>query len=507
MDIKASMNITQETDFIPAGYQNPRKRHGRKSGILLNISIMTFLFVLSYSYLQLTYSTTIILGLGVIGIWRHGWGIMNYSRAMRYKTIQESNKKTHLSQNGSLVIVVTFYNQTNEEVSAVSRALAHSIKSLPLKTHLVCAHLTENQKHIFKRTLNGSQNTAINFVRQHGLGKREALADCLSIAKASYSQKTREKANVLLIDGDTIVTRDAIEQSIAHLQQDKGLGAVVVNEIPYTKGSEIFNQWRMLRSLERNKLMCSFALSGRVLVLTGRFCMYRGDIILQTDVINRLRKDFLRVKNLHISLLTGDDKTTWLEVLRRRKTMLYLPFSYIYPIETQNQDDGFIKSTYNLSNRYSGNMARANLHKDAWVGVKKTLHFGYGLFDQRISMWTSLLTPLLLLYLLTFEHFGIFIVALTYALLIKHVQALALYSLGKIYDPWYPYLIFYNQIMTALIKVRAFAYLHRQTWTNQKISSQENSATIMLDKRARDTVVLRSFMFLTLFSLVYFLLR
>lgn len=93
MDIKASMNITQETDFIPAGYQNPRKRHGRKSGILLNISIMTFLFVLSYSYLQLTYSTTIILGLGVIGIWRHGWGIMNYSRAMRYKTIQESNKK------------------------------------------------------------------------------------------------------------------------------------------------------------------------------------------------------------------------------------------------------------------------------------------------------------------------------------------------------------------------------------------------------------------------------
>lgn len=501
------MNSTHDINFIPKSYLNPLKRNGRKGGIFLNVAILVFLLILSYSFLQLANATTIILGLGIIGIWRHGWGIMNYTRAIRYKALLRQNRKTHVATDGSLVVVVTFYNQSNEEVTAVTKALAHAIFELPLRTYLVCAHLTDDQKAIFKGEFKDHQNIAINFVRQHGLGKREALADCLSIAKSSYSPKTREKACVLLIDGDTVVTRDAIEQSIAHLQQDPNLGAVVVNEIPFSKGSQLFNQWRMLRSLERNKLMCSFALSGRVLVLTGRFCMYRGDIILQTDVINRLRKDFIRMKNLHISLLTGDDKTTWLEVLRRRKSMRYLPYSYIYPIEAPDQKDGFIKCTYTLTNRYSGNMARANLHKDAWVGVKNTLHFGYGLLDQRISMWTSLLTPLLLIYLLLFDHFGIFVVALTYALIIKHLQALALWSLSGTYDPWYPYLIFYNQVMSALIKVRAFAYLHRQSWTNQKISSNHNSQTLVLDQKARSTMILRTLMFLSLFTLVYFLLR
>lgn len=501
------MEISRKFYSIPKDYINPLEREGRKVGIFLNSAIMILLFMLSYSFLQLAHSTTIILGLGVIGIWRHGWGIINFVRASQYRALQRTNRQTTINPNGSLVVIVTFYNQTPEEVSAVSRALAQAIYNLPLRKYVVCAHLSDEQRSIFTHELNDDPNIALNFVRQHGLGKREALADCLTIAKASYSRSTRDSACVLLIDGDTIVTHDAIAQSISNIQRSPDLGAVVVNEIPFCKSSRLFSQWRMLRSLERHKLMCSFALSGRVLVLTGRFCMYRGNVILQTDVINRLRKDFIRLKNTHIALLTGDDKTTWLEVLRRRLKMKYLPFSYIFPIEAPNQKDDFIKSTYNLTHRYSGNMARANLHQDAWVGANKTLHFAYGLLDQRISMWTSLLTPVLLLYLLLFEQFGLFVVALTYALLIKHIQAIALWSLSGIYDPWYPYLIFYNQVMSALIKVRAFAYLHRQSWSNQKISSNENDHTVALDAKARNTVVVRYLVFLSLFTLVYFLLR
>lgn len=503
----APMKSPPNLNHVPEGYLTPLERDGKERGIFLNIFIVAFLLVCSYSFLQLANSTAIILGLGIIGVWRHGWGIINFARAVHYKSLASRQHKTQITTDGSLVVVVTFYNQNKEEVTAVTKALADAVFELPIPIYLICAHRTDDQRSIFEREFKSRRNTALNFCRQNGLGKREALADCLTIAKSSYFPKTREKSCVLLIDGDTIVTQDAIEQSIAHLQQDRHLGAVVVNEIPFSKGSQLFNQWRMLRSLERNKLMCSFALSGRVLVLTGRFCMYRGDIILQNDVINRLRKDFIRLKDMHISLLTGDDKTTWLEVIRRKKLMRYLPYSYIFPIEAPNLTNGFVRCTYRLTNRYSGNMARANLHKDAWIGVKHTHHFAFGLLDQRISMWTGLLTPLTLLYLLLFNHFGIFIVVLTYTLLIKHVQALALWLLSGKYDPWYPYLIFYNQVLSSLIKVRAFAYLHRQSWTNQEISTDENTYTLILDRKARSNLILRTLIFLSLFTLLYFLLR
>lgn len=502
------MYAAAEIRHIPSRYKSPLERGGRVRWTFLNVSVVVLLLALSYLFLQLNSPNRgIILGLGVFGFWRHGWGLINFIRAVRYKIVCRRNKKLQMRNDGSLVVIATFYNQSNEDVTAVTQALAGAVSQIHVQTYLVCAYRTDDQKAIISNGVRDSKNIAVNFIKQHGLGKREALADCLSVAELSYSENTLAKAYVLLIDGDTIVTKDAIEQSIAQLQHKPKLGAVVVNEIPFSTGTELFNQWRMLRSVERNKLMCSFALSGRVLVLTGRFSMFRANIILQTNVINRIRKDFIRRKNLHISLLTGDDKTTWLEILRRRKLMSYLPNSYVFPIETPKQSDSFVKCTYELLNRYSGNMARANLHKDAWVGVKNTVHFGYGLLDQRVSMWTSLLTPVFLLYFLIFENFGIFVIALTYALLIKHLQAIALWLLSGIYDPWYPYLIFYNQITSAIIKVRAFAYLHKQSWTNQKIFSAENCDTGYLDKKARRKIINQSLFFVLFITLLYVSMR
>lgn len=488
---------------IPKDYIDPRSRPHQKSGIFLNFAIILLLFVWSHSYLQTSKITTISLQLGIIGIWRHCWGITNFIRAVYYRRLCLADESLLLAPIGNLVIVVTFYNQTEKETQSVTLALSKAVKNLPQEVLLVFAHLTDEQRTVATQNFKSMNNAAIHFVRQHRSGKREALADCLNIAKKIIPHKRDYDSFVLLIDGDTVVTENAIVQSMAQLQRDSNLGAVIVNEIPYCRTQYPFAVWRMLRSLERDKVMSSFSLSGRVLVLTGRFAMFRDTILLRTEVISRIRKDFVSNNGFNISLLTGDDKTTWLEVLSRGYKMKYLPYANVFPIENPNLNKGFLRGTFALSQRYSGNMARANLHPDAWKNIGKNFHFAYGLFDQRISMWTALLTPLLLLYLLLLDHFGIFVIVTTYVLFVKHIQAISLWALSGTYDPWYPYLIFYNQIMTASVKVQSFAFLHRQIWTNQSISQSENSTTKTLDKMAKRTLIARIFLFVSLFSLLY----
>ncbi len=235
--------------------------------------------------------------------------------------------------------------------------------------------------------------------------------------------------------------------------------------------------------------------------------MYRSEILLQSDVINRIRKDFLVRKDQYISLLTGDDKTTWLEVLRRGYDLRYLPDALIYPVEQQDPKKSFFKETIALTTRYSGNMARANLHRDVWRGSIGKLHFHYGLLDQRISMWTGLLTPLVLLLSLLFDSFDVFILILTYALLIKNLQAVALVATGRAYDPYFPYLIFYNQVMSSVVKIFAFEFLHRQKWNNQNIASVSDDGVLAMDRRARISVINRAALFLMFVFFIYFAIR
>ena len=120
-------------------------------------------------------------------------------------------------------------------------------------------------------------------------------------------------------------------------------------------------------------------------------------------------------------------------------------------------------------------------------------------------MWTSLLTPVVLILLILFDDFDIFILFLTYTLIIKNLQAIA-YS-GSNYNPVFPYLIFYNQVMSSLVKIFTFAFLHRQKWNNQNISVTDNPAMLALDKNARLSILTRLGLFVTLLTLVYSVLR
>ena len=470
---------------------------------LLNICLLVLLLTWSSYIASNSGMNTIILGLGVVGIWRHSWGLINFFRAAYFIRSSRDAAKPIAGGRYSLSIIFPVYGQSEGQLRAVADGIVNSVRMVPGRVLIVCAYRDEAQKEMLSELIENESPVVMHFIRQRGMGKREALADALNIVKASIPSGSKEF--VLLMDGDTILTPEAIVRSIGEMQANPQTGAICVNEVPLVKGTELFVAWRWLRSLQRNQTMSSFALSRRVLVLTGRFAMCRSDILLRPDFINRIRKDYLLYKGAYISLLTGDDKTTWMEVLRRGFDVCYLPDVFIYPIEEQNEENSFVKETIALTTRYSGNMARANLHPDVWRGAAGKLHFQYGLLDQRVSMWTSLLTPVVLVVSLLFDDFDIFILFLTYTLIIKNIQAIAVS--GSDYNPVFPYLIFYNQVMNSMVKIFTFAFLHRQKWNNQNISVADNPGMLALDKNARLSILTRLGLFVTFITLVYFVLR
>ena len=494
--------------FISENYRDPRKREWSASWVsflVLNLCLLALLCGWSLDVLGRSEYAALALGLGAVGFWRHGWGILNFLRAVQFR--RESSRSDRPLAHGhyNLSILLPVYNQPDEMLRAVAIGIVESVRTVPGQVLVVCAYRTDDQQELLTEAIEGEPNVTLQFVQQIGLGKREAMADALNLMQACFPAVAGNFT--LLMDGDTILTPTAIQRSIGEMQVEPDTGAVCVNEVPLVEGDALFVAWRWLRSLQRNQIMSSFALSRRVLVLTGRFSMYRSELLLQSDVINRIRKDFLVHNNHYISLLTGDDKTTWLEVLRRGYDMRYLSDVVVYPVEQQDRKKSFVSETIALTTRYSGNMARANLHFDAWRGAKGKLHFQYGLLDQRFSMWTSLLTPIVLVLSLLFDSFDVFILFLTYALLIKNLQALALIVTSGAYDPYFPYLIFYNQVMSAAVKIFTFAFLHRQKWNNQNIASVEDDGIRAMDRQARLLVINRCALFFMFVFFAYFTVR
>lgn len=491
--------------WIPRGFRDPRFRKGLVPGLCANIALLVFMVLWSMALLDSVAASSLMLGLGVIGVWRHGWGLMNFARAQRYRRLSASTTAAlRFDPDMLLIAIVTFYDQSDEQVASVSYALAEALEAFSTQPLLVVAYRTARHRLLVERIV--ADRAALQFVRQNGEGKRAALADCLSLVMDKIPSATADRAGLLLVDGDTVVTRQAVTQSAASLATRPDLGAVVVNEWPLLQDGGLFGLWRLLRSLQRNKLMMAFALSDRVLVLTGRFAMIRASILLKPDVVNRMRRDYLLTDQAYIPMLTGDDKTTWLEVLRQGYAMTYLPEAVIHPIETPDLRKGFVRTVYALSQRYSGNMARANLHPDAWRNLNGKLHFHYGLLDQRISMWTSLLTPCILLFLLISGQIPAFVVFLTYVLVIKNIQALALAMVSRHYDPLFPYLIFFDQVVQSIAKIHAFAFMHRQVWTNQGVTTLDSQDTAILDQISRRMVILRVGTFVVFLVYIYILL-
>ena len=161
------------------------------------------------------------------------------------------------------------------------------------------------------------------YVRQEG-GKRRGMADAL-FALRSSNYEIGDDDIVVLMDGDTVLGKGILEKSLPFFATNPRLGAVTTDNIAVTSGNAFYRKWYTLRFAMRHRMMKSISLANQLLVLTGRFSVFRAPWCLTDDFIAHVEND--RIAHwLHgeIKFVTGDDKSTWYSLLKEGWEMLYV---------------------------------------------------------------------------------------------------------------------------------------------------------------------------------------
>ena len=140
--------------------------------------------------------------------------------------------------------------------------------------------------------------------------------------------------------------QDIVAQS-APWFNDGTIGALTTDESAEIPDAAAFADWFDLRFTQRQVLMSSMALAGRVLTLTGRMSVFRADLVIEPSFITQVQSDYLDHWRLgRVTFLTGDDKSTWFWLLKSGYRMMYLPDLRTLSMERQPLPSFFARSIW-----------------------------------------------------------------------------------------------------------------------------------------------------------------
>jgi mannuronan synthase len=277
---------------------------------------------------------------------------------------------------------------------------------------------------------------------------------------------------VVVVDGDTLLQPGCLARSLPFLQLMPEVGGITTDEDCVVESGPILRAWHRLRFAQRHLLMSSMALSRRLLVLTGRMSIFRGAVATDPSFIKAVEADYIDHWRLgRLRLLTGEDKSTWFWLLNANYRMLYLPDVQVITVE-HPPSRWLLPASTQLMLRWFGNMLRISFRAIALGPRRLGMFTWWCLIDQRLSMWTPLVGPMIALF------FGIGKSAAflyTYALWVgftRLLQALTLLTVRPTISGLYPPLIYFGQVYGALVKTYILFRLDRQRWTRQNIEVQ-----------------------------------
>jgi len=258
------------------------------------------------------------------------------------------------------------------------------------------------------------------------------------------------------------------------------LQACTTDEEVICIGPRWIERWLKMRFAQRRLAMQSHALSGRVLTLTGRMSVFRAKHLKKLEFIRLLEADHL--ENWlwgKFRFLSGDDKSTWYFMLKNRAHMLYIPDALGYTIEVI-EGSGMERMVQNFR-RWSGNMLR-NGQRAIQLGPRAMpLFIWWCLVDQRLSMWTMLVSPCLAIsaaVLVGFEY------VLSYAIFValsRLFLSLILCLYSRKVDLSYSWILYLNQVINASVKVYCIFRLSKQRWSNRGNQSSEDGEDYWLN--------------------------
>lgn len=428
---------------------------------------------------------SLVIVIGAIGLWRYSWATINFARAAAYIlwVYPRGRARAERAYDARRVpahayFMVTTYKieprTTTRVYRSIFEAAGQSRGGATIVASVVDGADLRIIRELFARMQPSLPDVKLVVDRIPGTGKRDAIARSLRI----LAREAPSPRDILVfVDGDSCVPRDLVEHT-APFFTDPRVGALTTDEAVEIHDAPLFRDWFDLRFMQRQAMMCSMALSGRVLTLTGRMSVFRADLATDPSFIRQVQHDSIDHWRLgRVSFLTGDDKSTWFWLLSRGYHMSYLPDLRSVSMETQPLP-GFVDSAITLMQRWFGNMMRTNGRALALGPAQIGLFTWWSILDQRVSVWTTLVGPVSVILTTVFVDAIALPAYVAWVLFTRYVfcWALSLFRGGG-FPITFPLLLYFGQIAGAAVKSSAMFRLDRQRWTRQSSGARREPLT------------------------------
>ncbi|MBM7060038.1 mannuronan synthase [Pseudomonas sp. UL073] len=418
-------------------------------------------------------SKDFLLLVGAVGLWRYSMGAMHFLRGVLFLYVVYPHYRRKARRLGAsadpshVYLMVTSFRIDALTTAMVYRSVIEEAIGCGFPTTVVCSIVERSDELLVKKLwakYQPPEHVKLDFVRIAGTGKRDGLANGF---RAISRHLPDDDAVVAVIDGDSVLEEGVVRNTVRYFKLFPRVGGLTTNEFCEVRGSYIMSEWHKLRFAQRHLNMCSMALSKRVLTMTGRMSMFRATVVTNPEFIDDVESDHLEHWRLgSFRFLTGDDKSSWYSLMRLGYDTFYVPDAAINTVE-HPPEKSFIKASRKLMFRWYGNNLRQNSRALA-LGPRRLGWFtSVVLMDQRISMWTCLLGLTVALIASIKYSIAYLLIYLLWIGTTRLALTLLLTVTGHHIGPAYPLILYYNQIVGAMVKVYVFFRLDQQSWTRQ----------------------------------------
>lgn len=427
---------------------------------------------------------TVTITLGTLGIWRYSWWFVHVLRSEFYQRRRFPEIRAKADQvwrDGwrprHMHFMMTTFRERRETTELVIQSICREIEEAGVPTTLWLGSGDASDEDIIISYLRQhAQHLPLEFImiRQNLSGKRMAIG---LVLRAMSRRGIHRDDLIVFMDGDAVLAPGVLRQCCPLFENDPELQAVTTNEEVICYGPKWIQSWLTMRFSQRRIAMQSHSMSNRVLTLTGRMSVFRANHLTRYKFIRMLEADHL----YHwlwgsFRFLSGDDKSTWYYMLTQNAKMLYVPDALVYTIE-EIEGSGVERMTQNFR-RWSGNMLR-NGTRALKLGPQKIGFFiWWCVMDQRIAMWTMLVSPIVAIGATLLQDPYYIVWYFIWIAISRMALSLFLFRYSNSIHIEWPFILYFNQLLNAAVKVYCLARLSKQRWTNRGNQSSENSDTL-----------------------------
>ncbi len=414
----------------------------------------------------------------ILGIWRYAWWFTHAVRARAYQHLvypKLAARAAELWDSGwrprHMHFMMTTFREDREVTEAVVRGIITQVREAQQPGQPVAATIWLGSGDIYDESLIERFLTLIasdlditfRIIRQNVPGKRMAIA---LVLRAMSRLGLHKDDLVVFMDGDFVIAPGNVRRCLSLFAADPVLQACTTHEAVQVQGPWWMQSWLNMRFAQRHLAMQSHALSNRVLTLTGRMSVFRAHHITRHEFIRLLEADYLD----HwlwgkFRFLSGDDKSTWYYLLKQNAKMLYVPDATGYTIEII-KGSAWTRMVENFR-RWSGNMLRNGARAIALGPRAMPFYIWWCLIDQRVAMWTMLVSPVLAICAGLIKGTDYLLSYAIYLAITRMLLSMLLFTYSRRVDLNYVWILYVNQILNASVKLYILWRLSKQKWANR----------------------------------------